>query len=159
MASNVALLTQSHKVVKSKKRQKLGQASAVVFDEDARRCAFITGPFHYLAGCMTRYPREFLTGFHKRKLAKKEEGKKRAQAREKEERLEARREVHILGANILNLLTCLRFSNGVCLRSRPPRTPQKSKRRTAAWHNVRPIPVFLPSFFSSFFGIGSLSGS
>ncbi|KAF8482733.1 nucleolar protein 12-domain-containing protein [Russula ochroleuca] len=72
MASNVALLTQSHKAVKAKKRQKLGQASAVVFDEDARR--------------------EFLTGFHKRKLAKKEESKKRAQAREKEERLEARRE-------------------------------------------------------------------
>ena len=45
---------------------------------------------------MTLQSREFLTGFHKRKLAKKEEGKKRAQAREKEERLEARREVHIL---------------------------------------------------------------
>ena len=42
---------------------------------------------------MTLQSREFLTGFHKRKLAKKEEGKKRAQAREKEERLEARREV------------------------------------------------------------------
>jgi hypothetical protein len=40
MASNVALLTQSHKAVKAKKRQKLGQASAVVFDEDARRCAY-----------------------------------------------------------------------------------------------------------------------
>ncbi|KAH9952968.1 nucleolar protein 12-domain-containing protein [Russula dissimulans] len=72
MASNVALLTQSHKVIKAKKRQKLGQVNAVVFDEDARR--------------------EFLTGFHKRKLAKKEESKKKAQAREKEERLEARRE-------------------------------------------------------------------
>ena len=45
---------------------------------------------------MTLQSREFLTGFHKRKLAKKEEGKKRAQAREKEERLEARREVHAL---------------------------------------------------------------
>jgi hypothetical protein len=40
MASNVALLTQSHTVVKAKKRQKLGRASAVVFDEDARRCAY-----------------------------------------------------------------------------------------------------------------------
>ncbi|KAI0283578.1 nucleolar protein 12-domain-containing protein [Russula aff. rugulosa BPL654] len=72
MASNVDLLTQSYKVVKAKKRTKLGKANPVVFDEDARR--------------------EFLTGFHKRKLAKKEESKKRAQAREKEERLEARRE-------------------------------------------------------------------
>ena len=83
-------------------------------------------------------------------MAKKEEGKKRAQAREKEERLEARREVHTLATNTLNLSTCLRFSNGECLRSRPPRTPQKLKRRTVAWHNVRPIPVFLLPFFSSF---------
>lgn len=41
MASNVDLLTQSHKVVKAKKRTKLGKASAVVFDEDARRCVHI----------------------------------------------------------------------------------------------------------------------
>ncbi len=40
MASNVELLTQSHKVVKAKKQQKLRQAKAVVFDEDARRCAY-----------------------------------------------------------------------------------------------------------------------
>jgi hypothetical protein len=37
--------------------------------------------------------REFLTGFHKRKLEKKEASKKRAIEREKQERLEARREV------------------------------------------------------------------
>jgi Nucleolar protein 12 (25kDa) len=60
-----------------------------------------TAPFHY-ARYMTPQSREFLTGFHKRKLAKKEESKKRAQAREKEERLEARREVHTLAANILD---------------------------------------------------------
>jgi len=53
-----------------------------------------TASFPCSAGYMTLQPREFLTGFHKRKLAKKEESKKRAQAREKEERLEARREVH-----------------------------------------------------------------
>ncbi|KAI0256162.1 nucleolar protein 12-domain-containing protein [Lactifluus subvellereus] len=72
MASNDQLLTHSHKVVRAKKRQKQEQVKAVVFDDDARR--------------------EFLTGFHKRKLAKKEESKKKAQAREKQERLEARRE-------------------------------------------------------------------
>ncbi|KAI0302521.1 nucleolar protein 12-domain-containing protein [Russula brevipes] len=72
MASNVELLTHSHNVIRAKKRQKLGQVKTVVFDEDARR--------------------EFLTGFHKRKLAKKEESKKKAQARQKEERLEARQE-------------------------------------------------------------------
>jgi Nucleolar protein 12 (25kDa) len=43
--------------------------------------------------CMTLHSREFLTGFHKRKLAKKEEGKKKAQAREKQDLREARREV------------------------------------------------------------------
>ncbi len=37
--------------------------------------------------------REFLTGFHKRKLEKKEQAKKKAQEREKQDRLEARREV------------------------------------------------------------------
>ena len=93
---NVDLLTQSYKVVKAKKRTKLGNANAVVFDEDARRCVHTGLPFHYSVGCMTLQYREFLTGFHKRKLAKKEESKKRAQAREKEERLEARREVNTL---------------------------------------------------------------
>ena len=37
--------------------------------------------------------REYLTGFHKRKLQKKEAAKKKALDREKQERLEARREV------------------------------------------------------------------
>lgn len=37
--------------------------------------------------------REYLTGFHKRKVAKKEDAKKRAQLREKQERQELRREV------------------------------------------------------------------
>lgn len=37
--------------------------------------------------------RDFLTGFHKRKLQKKEAAKKKAMDREKEQLLEARREV------------------------------------------------------------------
>jgi len=37
--------------------------------------------------------REFLTGFHKRKVAKKEDAKKKAMLREKQERLDTRREV------------------------------------------------------------------
>jgi ribosomal RNA-processing protein 17 len=36
-----------------------------------------------------------LTGFHKRKLAKTEAARSRAKEREKQERLEARREVHL----------------------------------------------------------------
>ncbi|KAI0063607.1 hypothetical protein BV25DRAFT_1899214 [Artomyces pyxidatus] len=74
MPSNIAVLTKSHTIVASKKRQKREQVKEILFDDDARRF------------------REFLTGFHKRKLAKKEEGRKKAQEREKQERLEARRE-------------------------------------------------------------------
>ncbi|KAI0051193.1 hypothetical protein FA95DRAFT_1554767 [Auriscalpium vulgare] len=72
MVSNVAVLTRSQQIVAAKKRQKREQVKEITFDDDARR--------------------EFLTGFHKRKLAKKEEGKEKAKLREKNERLEARRE-------------------------------------------------------------------
>ncbi|ETW80368.1 hypothetical protein HETIRDRAFT_319866 [Heterobasidion irregulare TC 32-1] len=72
MSSNLALLTQSHSIVASKKRQKREQIKEIAFDESARL--------------------EFLTGFHKRKVLKATESRKRAQAREKEERLQARRE-------------------------------------------------------------------
>ncbi|KAI6121501.1 nucleolar protein 12-domain-containing protein [Pisolithus croceorrhizus] len=70
--SNLAILTQSHKAIAAKRRKKNSQIKELVFDEDARR--------------------EFLTGFHKRKVAKKEEAKKRAILREKQQRLELRRE-------------------------------------------------------------------
>ncbi|KAG1751654.1 nucleolar protein 12-domain-containing protein [Suillus paluster] len=72
MDSNIAILTQSHRVVAAKKREKRNQIKEVLFDEDARR--------------------EFLTGFHKRKVAKKEEAIKKAKLREKQERLDTRRE-------------------------------------------------------------------
>ncbi|THH18771.1 hypothetical protein EW146_g2273 [Bondarzewia mesenterica] len=72
MASNLAVLTKSHQVVAAKRRQKKAQVKEIAFDEDARR--------------------EFLTGFHKRNLQKKEESRNRAIAKEKAERLEARRE-------------------------------------------------------------------
>ncbi|EED83047.1 predicted protein [Postia placenta Mad-698-R] len=66
------ILTKSHKIIAAKKRARREQIKEVVFDDGARR--------------------EFLTGFHKRKLQKKEVAKKKAQDREKQERLEARRE-------------------------------------------------------------------
>ncbi|CAL1707443.1 unnamed protein product [Somion occarium] len=72
MSSNLSVLTKSHKIIASKKRARREQIKEVVFDDDARR--------------------EFLTGFHKRKVEKKENAKKKAQEREKQERLEARRE-------------------------------------------------------------------
>ncbi|RDB25053.1 Ribosomal RNA-processing protein 17 [Hypsizygus marmoreus] len=69
---NLAILTQSHKAIAAKKKAKRDQIKEVVFDDDARR--------------------EFLTGFHKRKLAKTDAARKKAIEREKQERLESRRE-------------------------------------------------------------------
>lgn len=70
--TNLSVLTRSHKVASLKKRAKREQIKEVVFDDDARR--------------------EFLTGFHKRKLAKKEAAKKKAVEREKQQRREQRLE-------------------------------------------------------------------
>ncbi|OBZ67240.1 Ribosomal RNA-processing protein 17 [Grifola frondosa] len=70
--SNLAILTKSHNIIAAKKRAKREQIKEIVFDDGARR--------------------EFLTGFHKRNLKKKEDAKKKAIEREKQERLEARRE-------------------------------------------------------------------
>ncbi|KAI0940523.1 hypothetical protein AcW1_003696 [Taiwanofungus camphoratus] len=70
--SNLAVLTSSHRIVAAKKRARREQIKEIVFDDAARS--------------------EFLTGFHKRKLAKKEAARKKAQEREKQERLDARRE-------------------------------------------------------------------
>ncbi|KZT04575.1 uncharacterized protein LAESUDRAFT_727736 [Laetiporus sulphureus 93-53] len=72
MSSNLAFLTNSHKIIAAKKRAKKAQIKEVLFDDDARR--------------------EFLTGFHKRKVQKKEAAKQKAIEREKQEHLEARRE-------------------------------------------------------------------
>ncbi|KAH9944678.1 nucleolar protein 12-domain-containing protein [Amylocystis lapponica] len=71
-SSNLAVLTKGHNIIAAKKRAKREQIKEVVFDDSARR--------------------EFLTGFHKRKLQKKEDAKKKAIEREKQERLESRRE-------------------------------------------------------------------
>ncbi|KAF8444713.1 nucleolar protein 12-domain-containing protein [Boletus edulis BED1] len=69
---NITLLTTAHDAIAAKKRAKHAQIKEIVFDDDARRT--------------------FLTGFHKRKTARREEAKKKAQLREKQERLETRRE-------------------------------------------------------------------
>ncbi|PPQ84578.1 hypothetical protein CVT25_015780 [Psilocybe cyanescens] len=71
-SNNIALLTRSHKLIAAKKKLKSDQVKEVIFDDDARR--------------------EFLTGFHKRKLAKAEAARAKAKEREKQERLESRRE-------------------------------------------------------------------
>lgn len=69
---NLSHLTRAHSAIAAKKRFKREQIPEVTFDEDARR--------------------EFLTGFHKRKVAKANAAKKKAQDREKQERQELRRE-------------------------------------------------------------------
>ncbi|KAG9316704.1 nucleolar protein 12-domain-containing protein [Chiua virens] len=69
---NIDVLTQSHSAIAAKKRARHAQIKQIVFDEEARR--------------------SFLTGFHKRKVARREQAKKKAQLREKQERLETRRE-------------------------------------------------------------------
>ncbi|KAG5649759.1 hypothetical protein H0H81_002144 [Sphagnurus paluster] len=69
---NLAVLTQSHKAIAAKKKAKREQIKEIIFDDDARR--------------------DFLTGFHKRKLAKADAARKKAIEREKQERLENRRE-------------------------------------------------------------------
>ncbi|TFK44806.1 nucleolar protein 12-domain-containing protein [Crucibulum laeve] len=70
--NNLAALTQSHKAIAAKKKARREQIKEVVFDDEARR--------------------EFLTGFHKRKLAKADAARTKAKEREKQERQEARRE-------------------------------------------------------------------
>ncbi|KZW00294.1 hypothetical protein EXIGLDRAFT_604662 [Exidia glandulosa HHB12029] len=71
-ASTSSILSHSHAVLKSKRRAKQNQIKEIVFDDDARK--------------------EFLTGFHKRKLQRTEEKKSKAIAREKQQRLETRKE-------------------------------------------------------------------
>ncbi|KIK67302.1 hypothetical protein GYMLUDRAFT_37386 [Collybiopsis luxurians FD-317 M1] len=71
-STNLNLLTQSHSAIASKKRAKRSQIKEVIFDDVARH--------------------EFLTGFHKRKVAQKEGARKRAIEREKQQRQQDRRE-------------------------------------------------------------------
>ncbi|KAJ7178422.1 nucleolar protein 12-domain-containing protein [Mycena crocata] len=70
--TNLASLTRSHAAIAAKKKAKSAQIKEILFDDDARR--------------------EFLTGFHKRKLAKADAARKKAVEREKQDRLESRRE-------------------------------------------------------------------
>jgi ribosomal RNA-processing protein 17 len=70
--NNLAHLTRSHKAIAAKKRAKHQQIAEVTFNETARL--------------------DYLTGFHKRKVARTQAAKKKAEDREKQERQEMRRE-------------------------------------------------------------------
>ncbi|KAJ3748868.1 nucleolar protein 12-domain-containing protein [Lentinula detonsa] len=71
-ASNLHALTEAHTAIAAKKRAKRHQVKEVIFDDAARH--------------------DFLTGFHKRKVAKTEAAKKKALEREKQQRQQDRRE-------------------------------------------------------------------
>ncbi|KAF4620688.1 hypothetical protein D9613_000768 [Agrocybe pediades] len=71
-SNNIAFLTRAHNAIAAKKKLRRDQVKEVLFDDNARR--------------------DFLTGFHKRKVAKAEAARSKAKEREKQERLEARRE-------------------------------------------------------------------
>ena len=87
--SNLQILTQAHTAVAAKRRARRDQPNEVVFDEEARRSAKYT----FFAQAHLILFRDFLTGFHKRKLAKTQAARQKAIQREKQERLETRREV------------------------------------------------------------------
>ena len=88
--SNLSTLTNSHKIVAAKRRAKKEQIKEIIFDDAARR---YVPQVCESRGSPEGREREFLTGFHKRKLQKKEAAKKKALERERQERLEAKREV------------------------------------------------------------------
>jgi hypothetical protein len=85
---NISRLTQSHNAIAAKKRAKHAQIKEIVFDDEAR-----TYVLSFPWCTQPTVCRSFLTGFHKRKVARRELAKQKAQLREKQERLEARREV------------------------------------------------------------------
>lgn len=82
--------------------------------------------------------REFLTGFHKRKLAKAEAARKKAAEREKQDRLEARREVSCALVNHHLSLTS-DCSNAASYENEPLRMLPKWRKHTAPLLTVRAI--------------------
>lgn len=91
ITSNLHQLTTSHRVVQYKKREKRNQIKQVIFDEDGRRSpVFDPASYNFLTFAWTR---DFLTGFHKRKVARTEAARAKAKEKEKAERLESRRQV------------------------------------------------------------------
>ena len=91
--SNVHILTRSHNAIARKKHARRNEVKEVIFDDDARR---YVSSLH-LSSRSQIWRREFLTGFHKRKKAKADAARKKAIERERQERLEARREVRSAG--------------------------------------------------------------
>lgn len=96
MNSNVTVLTQQRAAWAVKKKKKQDQKAEILFDDDARRFVFSLSLCVSLSP--TPEPREYLTGFRKRNIIKKEARVTKAKERERLERLELRQEVrfHLL---------------------------------------------------------------
>lgn len=97
--SNVALLTEGAAYIQRAKKARKEQVEEIKFDDEARRWAI--WPFKPCSISSEKNeadlwnPREWLTGFSKRKKAKAEEKKARAKERERQEHLEERRNVSL----------------------------------------------------------------
>lgn len=89
--TNLYQLTISHRAAQAKKRAQTKRINQVIFDEDARRLLVFNSSYHILN---VSWCREFLTGFHKRKVVRTEAARAKAKQKEKADRLEARREVN-----------------------------------------------------------------
>jgi ribosomal RNA-processing protein 17 len=103
--NNLSSLTVGHRASAYKKRAKREQVKEILFDDEARRHTHKHELHIYMGLIQTSY-RDYLTGFRKRNLLKKEASKKRREEREKLERQELRREVRFyLESNPVHILT------------------------------------------------------
>lgn len=137
---NLASLTRSHGAIAAKKRAKSTQINEILFDDDARRYSRCRLPIWTLFDLVYR---EFLTGFHKRKLAKADAARKKAVEREKQERLENRREVS-LSLSPVYVRATNEYSNAANCENGPLKMLLKSKRHTALLGTVRSHPPTTP---------------
>lgn len=140
MASTSTILSHSQTVYRAKKRAKQNQIKEVVFDDDARTFVLVPRTPSY-----TQYSRidsEFLTGFHKRKLQRTEEKRNKAIERDKQQRLEARREVRAQRPHLSTARFTVHCSHARRGRNRLRRTQQQSKERWVQM-SVRTSSVFI----------------
>lgn len=90
--SNTEVLTHAHAVIKAKARAKRNQIDHIVFDEDARRFVFVFSPRRPVRVFILKSCSDYLSGFRKRNILKKEAKKTRAKESDHLQKLEARRE-------------------------------------------------------------------
>jgi ribosomal RNA-processing protein 17 len=90
MPTNTDVLTQGHRTYALKKHKRENRPQEILFDEQSRR--YLTLVRHLLRFL---YPREYLTGFHKRKTERQKKAQEHAKDMERKQRLEMRKKVQI----------------------------------------------------------------